>query len=176
MLLPLIPLLSDTQLSSIGATGGVLGDVTLVLAGRAGDAAFGGAMGPDEATRMFDIMAGAEVLRLRRPGLAAGSVELARIPFFLLAFRSSLCFRRNSARSALEIPSSTSGPVVLPFRAFWPKHNAHVADAPKNIKHAVTTTQIRTRQAKRQKQVFVLLRTLAWQEMSTSNGHIRIYW
>lgn len=94
--------------------GGDCGGPTANGVGTTGASSGKRAMGPPG----VPAEAGVGLLRLRMPGLERGSCALFRgaidfAPFFLLAFRSSLCFRRNSALSAFEIPSSTNGPVVL---------------------------------------------------------------
>lgn len=52
----------------------------------------------------------------------------ALFPFLRFAFRSSLCFRRNSALSAFETPSSTRLPFALPLGAFYTNHARGVGD------------------------------------------------
>lgn len=107
-------------LSTAATIGGTCAGSCSFMAGR------GGVTGAEDAAcapppmPVKGITAGADVLRLGSPLFARVSTEeVVRAaeewsPFFLLALRSSLCLRRNSARSALEMPSSTSVPVVLP--------------------------------------------------------------
>lgn len=109
--------LSASPLPTTVGFGGSWTETALLVVGgasRGGVAGVSGAANPEGPLTMEGIMAGAEVRRLR---MTEGSTDLG-LAFFLLAFRSSLCFLRYSCRSFLEMPSSTSGPVVLPGGAF----------------------------------------------------------
>lgn len=122
-------LLFATALSSPVHIGGVLVTSALLVHGASWGDVIGesGAANPDCTSPVEGIIAGAEVRRFRMPTTSEDSVGLGRaadlfISFFLLAFLSSLCFLRNSARSFFETPSSTNCPVVLPGGTFCAKN------------------------------------------------------
>lgn len=111
-----VAVLSNSLFSVTAGFGGAWRESALAAPGasRGGVAGVAIAENPDDPFDVEAIIAGAEVRRLR---MTEGSMDLG-LEFFLLAFRSSLCFLRYSCRSFLEMPSSTSGPVVLPGGAF----------------------------------------------------------
>lgn len=120
-------LCSRTSVSASGITtgGGGVGSRDVTAGGIAiAGAGFCGETEPGPTTGMSAGPAGAGLLRLRIPTVETGSAvgfraDVGLAAFFLLAFRSSLCLRRNSALSAFDIPCSTSGPVFLACTHEW---------------------------------------------------------